>query len=458
MLFHTWTFVVFFLIVYAGYRLLRPTRYWLPWLGLASYVFYGWWNPLYLLLLWYSTLVDYTAAWLIERSRRRRMWLAAGLANNLLLLGFFKYAGFVAGQTNELLLVLGIDWRLYQPDPLLPVGISFFTFQSMGYLIDYYRGDVERERNLVRYATFVAFFPQLVAGPIERSRNLLSQFHRLPPISRTDIGDGLTLFLVGLFKKLAIANCLAQYVDPIYASPSRHNGAALATATFAFAWQIYCDFSGYTDMARGVARLMGFRLLLNFNHPYLATGLGDFWSRWHISLSSWFRDYVYIPLGGSRDGSLGTARNVFLTMLISGVWHGASWTFVAWGSVHGLAYALTRNLERTTWYERRVPRLVKQAAVFLFVCFTWILFRAENITDAWSIASRIVSTPWSNPGFPILAAVMVGSVWTYEFICESPAKWLPSLTPVRVAMAVMMILYLCTATGRGDLPFIYFQF
>ena len=227
----------------------------------------------------------------------------------------------------------------------------------------------------------------------------------MPPLALADVTDGLSLFVVGLFKKVAIANYLALFVDPIYAAPDRYSGGALAMATFAFAWQIYCDFSGYTDMVRGVARMMGLRLMLNFDHPYLATGLGDFWSRWHISLSTWFRDYVYVPLGGNRIGSYLTYRNLFLTMLISGLWHGASWTFVAWGAIHGTAYVMTRDVERSEWYKRRVPVFIKRLAVFCFVCFTWIFFRADSMADAWLIITKIAQVAWGDPGFPILAVV-----------------------------------------------------
>ena len=206
---------------------------------------------------------------------------------------------------------------------VLPVGISFFTFQSMSYSIDFYLGKVARERNFLRFATFVCFFPQLMAGPIERAKHLLPQFRQPPPLRLADLSDGLSLFLVGLFKKLALANYLSLYVDRVYDNPGEQAAAALVLATFAFAWQIFFDFSGYTDMARGVARMMGFQLILNFNNPYLATGLGDFWSRWHISLSTWFRDYVYIPLGGNRHGAIATYRNLFITFLVSGIWHGA---------------------------------------------------------------------------------------------------------------------------------------
>ncbi|MCW3052252.1 MAG: Membrane-bound O-acyltransferase family protein, partial [Chthonomonadales bacterium] len=265
----------------------------------------------------------------------RRIWLLISLVNNLALLLFFKYARFVIENLNALLHTAGGSFHLPDPSALmpyhfpyvLPVGISFFTFQSMSYTIDFYLGRVERERNFLRFATFVCFFPQLMAGPIERAKQMLPQLRKAPEFRLQNLTDGLSLFLVGLFKKLALADYLARYVERVYDNPERFGAPALILATCAFAWQIFFDFSGYTDMARGVAKMMGFDLVLNFNNPYLATGLGDFWARWHISLSTWFRDYVYIPLGGSRRGKLCTYRNLLLTFLISGIWHGANWTF-----------------------------------------------------------------------------------------------------------------------------------
>lgn len=458
MLFHTWTFALFFAIVFPVYLALRPTRYWLHWLAVASFVFYGWWNPLYLLLVLYAALLDFFAVILIDRSDHKKLWLIVSLSNNLLMLGVFKYAQFLVDQANTILSMLDFSYRMRSPGFLLPVGISFFTFQSMSYVIDFYRGQIERERSFIRFAAFVSLFPQLVAGPIERSRNLLLQLRHRPALSMKDVTDGLSLFVMGLFKKLAISNYLALYVDPIYSSPDRYDGATLAMATFAFAWQIYCDFSGYTDMARGVARCMGFRLMLNFDHPYLATGMGDFWSRWHISLSTWFRDYVYIPLGGNQRGTLLTYRNLFLTMLISGLWHGANWTFITWGAMHGLAYIATRRLERSAWYRVRVPVVLKQIGVFVFVCFTWIFFRAANMTDALLIVEKIFSPNWADPRFPLLALALIGGLWSYEAICEMRMTRLIATPFVRVATVVLMVLYLCVAPGSGDTPFIYFQF
>ncbi|MCH7688247.1 MAG: MBOAT family protein, partial [Planctomycetes bacterium] len=317
MLFHTWPFLLFFVVAYTVYLALRKTQYWLHWLLAASYFFYGWWNPLYLLLIVYSTALDYGVVNAMDRGRRKKLWLWISIANNLALLGFFKYAGFVTDNINALLTQFDLPYYVPAPGVLLPVGISFYTFQSMSYTIDFYRGQIEREKSFVRFAAFVSLFPQLVAGPIERARQLLPQLHRFPKITTQDVTDGMSLFVVGLFKKVALADYLGMYVDPIYATPDRYGSPALMLATFAFAWQIYFDFSGYTDMARGVARAMGIRLMLNFNNPYLATSLGDFWSRWHISLSTWFRDYVYIPLGGNRIGGLMTYRNLLLTMVIS---------------------------------------------------------------------------------------------------------------------------------------------
>src|SRR6266550_4965750 len=461
MLFHTWPFLLFLLVVLPVFFALRKTRLWLPWLTVASYFFYGWWNPYYLFLVVYSTVLDFclvalmdhcpragrrvdvlarltrlrfddralkfafvvstaatlgslTTAWVGPQTLRptmaglslivllmalgalyssRRIWLLISVVNNLALLLFFKYARFVVENLNAVFSALHVSVKLSAPSTLmpfgfaylLPVGISFFTFQSLSYTIDFYLGNVQRERNLLRFATFVCFFPQLMAGPIERARHLLPQFRQFPAVRLENFTDGASLFLVGLFKKLALANYLSFYVERVYDNPKAFGAPALILATIAFGWQIYFDFSGYTDMARGIARVMGFHLMLNFNNPYAATGLGDFWARWHISLSTWFKDYLYFPLGGSRHGTLLTYRNMFLTMVISGVWHGADWTFVIWGALHALGRCLTRELEQTAFYKERVPTLFKQAWVFVFVTFTWIFFRARGDTEYSSL-------------------------------------------------------------------------
>jgi len=458
MLFHTWVFVLFFLIVYPVYLAVKGTRFKLPWLLLASYCFYGWWNPLYLLLILFSTTVDYLAVVGMARSRRKKLWLLVSIAGNLGLLGFFKYGGLVTESLNGLLAWLGVPYAIPAPDVLLPVGISFYVFQSMSYSIDYYRGKVEKEPSFIRYATFVSLFPQLVAGPIERARNLLPQLRRAPRISKQDVADGLSLFVVGLFKKLALTDYLSIYVDRVYAAPGQFQAPALILATFAFGWQIYFDFSGYTDMARGVGRMMGVRLMLNFNNPYLATSLGDFWRRWHISLSTWFRDYVYIPLGGNRKGKFRTYVNMCLTMVISGLWHGARWTFVIWGALHALGRVLTRRLEATPFYRERVPSFVKRLFVFSFVTFAWIFFRAESLGDAWLIVTRIVAFGWADPACPLLALALVVFVWLYQFAYESDVRRTLRPAPVRIGIVVLMAVYMPIFAPTGVQPFYYFQF
>ena len=483
MLFHTWVFLVFFLIVYPVYLLVRRNNQLMNlWLMIASYTFYGWWNPYYLLLLFGTSAIDYVMVQLMERggSRNRKLWLVISLVSNFGFLGYFKYSGFLTENLNVFLGHLGAGWHL--PDPaaypnallsmfgvpedrfftqvILPIGISFHTFQSMSYTIDAYRGTIKTEQSFVRFLTFVSFFPQLVAGPIERAGNLLPQLQKTPTITRQDLADGLSLFLVGFFKKVALADYLARYVDRVYDAPGEYQAAALILATVAFAWQIYFDFSGYTDMARGVARVMGFRLMLNFNNPYAATGLGDFWARWHISLSTWFKDYLYFPLGGSRHGTWRTYRNMFLTMVISGVWHGANWTFVIWGSLHALGRCLTRELEQTDLYRLRIPTLLKQAWVFAFVCFAWIFFRAQSLHDAGLIITRIATTGWSDPRLPLLMLALVLSVWIYQLIYNDWPRLRAGLewAPVRVGLVVAMIAYLAVVAQPSTRAFIYFQF
>ena len=467
MLFHTWLFAFFFLVVATVHLLLARTRYWVAWLLVASYVFYAAWNPYYLLLIVYSTALDYLAVAKMDTcqtSSGRRLWLWISIVNNLAILGFFKYANFFIENFNSAMQYVGISlqladasaWMPFGWKYVLPVGISFFTFQSMSYTIDFYRGNVERERSFIRFAAFVSFFPQLVAGPIERSSNLLPQLYVFPKQRLSNLADGGSLFLVGLFKKVALANYLAGYVERVYASPADFGSSALVLATFCFAWQIYFDFSGYTDMARGVALAMGYRLMRNFDHPYLADGIGNFWSRWHISLSTWFRDYLYIPLGGNRRSEWTTYRNLLLVFVVSGFWHGASWTFVIWGTLHAVGAMATRLLERTNWY-RRVPLLMKQLWVFTFVCFAWIFFRSRSVEEATMVIRGIAAGDWSDPECPMLMLFLIGAVWAYQWTTESPyRRWLEN-DFVKVTLAIIMILYLSLAASGGG-EFIYFQF
>ena len=458
MLFQTLPFLLFFLIFYPVYLLLKRTRFALLWLLLASYFFYGWINPLYVILILYATTFDFLISWMMQKSNRKKLYLAISIINSIGLLSFFKYADFIINNINFLLSKLSVPYEIMSPGILLPVGLSFYLFQSISYMVDLYRGNIERENNFIKYAAFVAFFPRLLMGPIERGKNLLPQLNQLPPVKSQDISDGLSIFIVGLFKKVAIADYLALYVNNIYANPEQFQSPALLLATFLFCWQIYFDFSGYTDMARGIARLLGIRLMLNFNNPYIATSLADFWKRWHISLSSWFKDYVYIPLGGNRKGNFNTYRNLFLTMVISGLWHGAAWTFIIWGAVHAIGSCATRKLERTKFYQNKMPKLAKQLLVFAFVCFAWIFFRAENINDAWLIIKRIFSSGIANPYCPILAIVMILLVWLYQFAYESKLRRFLELKSIRIVMIISMILYLMVFYPSRESGFIYLVF
>lgn len=458
MLFHTYTFAIFFAIVYTGFLVLRKTRFWIHWLLAASYFFYGWWNPFYLLLILYSTTIDYVSVRLMESDpRRKKLWFALGVTSVLFLLLFYKYSGFMIENLNFLIAAAGIRGSIPKPGFALPVGISFFTFQSLSYIIDCYRGELAPEKNFIRYAAFVSLFPQLVAGPIQRASHLLPQMQSQRTVSLVNVTDGLSLFVVGLVKKVAFADFLAMYVNKVYASPGDFDSLALLMATYAFAWQVYFDFSGYTDMARGVARMMGIDLSVNFNHPYLATSLRDFWRRWHISLSTWFRDYVYIPLGGSRRGTANTYKNMFLTFVISGVWHGAAWTFFIWGALHGLGRLLTAELEKSSFYNR-IPDLVKQFWVFNFVALCWIFFRAATLSDAWTILTGIARCRLVDPGFPLAALVFIAAVWAYQYLSESRMKTVFQFTPVRVGLVASMLLYVAFCVRSSGAAFIYFQF
>jgi len=487
MLFHTWVFLIFCLIVVPGFLLVRKNNQLMNiWFLIASYAFYGWWNPWYLLLLFGTSAIDYWMVLLMERNQStRKLWLIISLVSNFGFLAYFKYSGFITENLNHLFALL--DWPIVLPDPafygnallgrtdqadwlfervVLPIGISFHTFQSMSYTIDAYFGSIETERSFIRFLCFVSFFPQLVAGPIERAGNLLPQLQGTPEITRECVADGASLFLVGLFKKVALSDYLAHYVDHVYGAssiPPNSTGPELLVATIAFGWQIYFDFSGYTDMARGIAEMMGFRLMLNFNNPYTATGLGDFWARWHISLSTWFKDYVYFPLGGNRGTLWETYRNMFLTMIISGVWHGADWGFIIWGALHAVGRCATRDLEMTFFWKERMPTFVKQMLVFTFVTFTWIFFRAPKWEDSMTVCERIFVTGWDgtlDPKFPLLLAAMVLAVWIYQLIYNSETvfKQVIEWNVVKVSLAVAMIVYLLVIAQASTKQFIYFQF
>jgi len=460
MLFHSIDFLVFFAVVLPVHLLLRRTRFMNAWLLLSSYFFYAWWNPLYLLLIIGTTIVDFYVVRRMEQSPRKKAWLSLSLLSNLGALVFFKYIRFFTENLNAILELAGIPLSLPVLDPVLPLGISFFTFQSISYAIDVYRGDFPAEQNLIRYATYVSFFPQMISGPICRAGSLIPQLRSVPAVSIAHATSGASLFLCGLFKKVAIADWLGMYVDRVYAAPENFQSPALIMGTFAFAWQIYFDFSGYTDMARGIARVLGFHLTQNFNAPYTASDLGDFWGRWNITVSTWFRDYVYIPLGGNREGRLKSVRNILLTMVTSGVWHGASWSFVLWGIVHGVGRVATRELGFLSSLIGRMPRFVQQAGVFLFVTFAWIFFRARTVGDGCLIVLRILTSGFADPRFPVLLLVPIGVVWIYQLLenRETPAPRFWDRLPIRVGIAFFMIAYLALVSQPSAQSFIYFNF
>jgi len=411
MLFNSLEFLLFFPAVLALYALAPRTMRWLV-LLVASYAFYMAWRPEFIILIVASTIVDYIAAGRIARTEERgprRFWLSVSLVVNLGLLFTFKYAGFVTGELNDLFELLGVSARVPQTDLPLPVGISFYTFQTLSYTIDvfYRRGKVERHLGI--FALYVAYFPQLVAGPIERSVSLIPELKKTVHFDWERITSGLRLALWGMFKKVVIADRLAVTVNLVFGAPDSYSGGTLALATVFFAFQIYCDFSGYSDIAIGISRVLGVRLMTNFERPYLAVSIRDFWRRWHISLSTWFRDYLYIPLGGNRVRRARWMLVVMITFVVSGVWHGANWTFVIWGAIHGSllvvesAFRKRRpaRLEGQTedhgagrmTLSRSLARLAGTAYTFAAVLLAWVFFRAENVGEAWRIVGRIVSFP-----------------------------------------------------------------
>jgi len=391
MLFNSMQFCVFFPVVVGLYFLLPRSARWM-WLLAASYAFYMAWEPGYVVLVWLSTLIDYTVARNIGTAatrRARRTWLAVSLCSSLGLLFFFKYYNFFRDSLGALGERLGWHIDLPHSEFLLPLGISFYTFQSISYLIDVYRGVLPPERHLGRFALYICFFPQLVAGPIERAKELLPQMVLREDFDYTRVTDGLRLMAWGFFKKMVIADRLAIAVEQVYRDPTQQSGPALFVATLCFAYQIYCDFSGYSDIAVGAARVLGVRLSTNFNRPYTATSIAEFWRRWHISLSTWFRDYIYLPLGGNRVIARRWAVNILVVFALSGLWHGADWKFLVWGLIHGVCLLVERALPAAIPALARIPALLKWALVLTVVNAAWVFFRAASVEQALLIFRRL---------------------------------------------------------------------
>lgn len=405
MLFNSIDFLVFFPIVTIIFFVI-PKKLRTLWLLIASYYFYMSWNPKYVVLIAISTVITFVSGLLMEKTKRtyeKKLVVALSLTSNLVILGIFKYADFVLQMLSSITSRFGlgtIDRRL---DLLLPVGISFYTFQALSYTIDVYRGNIKAERNILNYALFVSFFPQLVAGPIERSGNLLCQLQKVSEIKLWNferVRDGLLLMLWGLFQKLVIADRASMLVNQVYGNYKDYGFFELVIASVLFAFQIYCDFGGYTNVARGAARVMGFSLMQNFRQPYFAVSIKDFWRRWHISLTSWFTDYLYIPLGGNQKGFIRQCVNIFIVFAISGLWHGASYHFVAWGLLHA-GYQIAGNIKNHIWKKLKAKddiqdsfsrRLGKRIVTFALVDFAWVFFAADHLQHAYGIFRQMFTT------------------------------------------------------------------
>jgi D-alanyl-lipoteichoic acid acyltransferase DltB (MBOAT superfamily) len=394
MLFNTLTYLWFICIVFFTYWIVLGKNFRLQnlFLFVASYCFYGWWDPRFLILIFFSSSIDFFLGRAIFRQEvqaKRKFLLGTCIFLNLGILGFFKYYNFFIDSFSNILGEVGFNVHPSTLKIILPVGVSFYTFQSLSYSIDVFRKKIKPTNDFISFMTFVSFFPQLVAGPIERASHLLPQFLVTRRFDSGQIISGLRFILYGLFKKMVIADRLAYFVDQVYSSPSQHGGIELIVATFLFGFQIYCDFSGYSDIAIGSARLLGFDLMQNFKFPYFSKNFQDFWRRWHISLSTWFRDYVYIPLGGSRVPARKWALNILVTFTISGLWHGAAATFIIWGFLHGL-YLVAEKLINKWTKPAKANKWIGFLTTFILINLTWIFFRSGTFSQSMEIIRQLV--------------------------------------------------------------------
>ncbi|MFT3980262.1 MAG: MBOAT family O-acyltransferase [Ferruginibacter sp.] len=476
MLFNSLQFCIFFIVVTILYFLLKHPYRWLL-LLIASCYFYMVFVPVYILILGFTIVIDYYAGIYIERSqgKQRKTFLTMSLVANIGVLAVFKYYNFI--NDNITALMHGLDWK--NPIPylsiLLPVGLSFHTFQAMSYTIEVYRGNQKAEKHFGIYSLYVMFYPQLVAGPIERPQNMLHQFYEKHSVDYGRIADGLKLMLWGFFKKLVIADRLALYVNAVYGNPEQHSGISLLVATVFFSFQIYCDFSAYSDIAIGSARVMGFKLMTNFNRPYFSRSIAEFWKRWHISLSTWFKDYLYISMGGNRVSVPRWYFNLFFVFLVSGLWHGANWTFIIWGALNGL-YLVAALV--TQPYSRKIADAVgihrfkilnNAIQIFFTFClasFAWIFFRANTVNDAFMIVRKIFTFkgPFFYENFSMMAYAVFGIVFLigtefYQeyYLRKENAVHRTGKIGQLLMYALLLLLILLFGVFDGG-QFIYFQF
>lgn len=472
MAFNSVHFLIFFPIVVILYFSTSFRWRWLV-LLLASYYFYAGWKPEYLILILYSTLIDYFIGIKLSRtddtSRRKRL-LTLSLVSNIGLLFLFKYFNFFSQSLQDIFILLKISASFPTLNLTLPVGISFYTFQTLSYTFEVYRGNIKPEKNFGVFALFVSFFPQLVAGPIERPQHLLPQFSQKFSFDAERVSSGLRLMLWGMFKKVVIADQLARLVNLVYNDPTHWRGLIVILATYSFAIQIYCDFSGYSDIAIGAARVMGFDLRLNFKDPYLAQSIADFWRRWHISLSTWFRDYLYIPLGGSRVSEKRMYLNLMIVFIVSGLWHGANWTFVVWGALHGLFMVTglwTKNIRKSAltrlniWQKPRLMLRLNVFATFHLVVFAWVFFRANTLSDAFVIIQnmfRLTPVELTTFGLLLTLVFMLGGLSPLH-VHRPIGTYLQTRAPqFRWAFYTVIALLIINLGVSNEVPFIYFQF
>ena len=470
MLFNSFQFLYFLTVVWTV-NFFLPHRWRWAWLLGASCYFYMQFIPIYILILLITIVIDYYAGIWIEQTDdpiKKKRFLSLSILSVCAVLFVFKYFNFFNANAATLAKMIGWNYPVAALRIILPIGLSFHTFQSLSYVIEVYRGHQKAERHFGIYALYVMYFPQLVAGPIERPQNLLPQFHRERNVTWEQFRDGLFLALWGLVKKVMIADCVSQYTDTVYNYNVNHSGTSLLLGTYFFAIQIYCDFSGYSDIARGVSRMFGVELMKNFETPYFARSISEFWSRWHISLSTWFRDYVYIPLGGNRVSPARTFLNLFVVFLISGFWHGANWTFLIWGALHGVYLIGERLLgdSRKGAAEQNQSALVqslKIAVTFHLVLISWILFRARSVQEAWSIFYKILFDHgpvfWNVIIIQSAMAIVILLIvdlfhWRTKFwdrIAEFPIA-------LRVSAALVLLFAIVLFGVESQNQFIYFQF